>query len=216
MPIVPAKSPWPSEGAPDLLSLATSVLAREASRIAVPSSGVPASLPGLAAVSPAVPAVPGAETVLPGQPAAGTPFPSPNVDVLRRQAHELIESLLVTFSQTTGEKGAPHQDQVPLLRCAAPVQAGGHGSASMGVANDEDTPSDVSLYCTNFVADSGHEIPSLRVTVSPRRVTIPPRGQAAFAIKIAVSQQTPAGTYSGLIQATGSQYVKAVLLVEVL
>ncbi len=213
MPIVPAKSPWPGEGAPDLLSLATSVLTREASRIAAPASDGPDSLPGLPAVSPGGS---GAGTVLPGQPAAGAPFPSPNVDVLRRQAHELIESLLVTFSQTTGEKAAPHRDEVPLLRCAAPVQAGGEGSTSMGVANDEATPSDVSLYCTNFVADSGHEIPSLRVSVSPRRATIPPGGVAAFVIKIAVSQQTPAGTYSGLIQAMGSKYVKAVLSVEVL
>jgi hypothetical protein len=56
----------------------------------------------------------------------------------------------------------------------------------------------------------------LRVTVSPRRATVPPQGEASFSIKIAVPQQTPSGTYSGLIQAMGSKYVKAVLSVEVL
>jgi hypothetical protein len=147
---------------------------------------------------------------------AAVPFAMPDRDRLRRQAHEFIEALLVTFSQATGEKAAPYEDQVPLIQCVAPVRAGNEAMATMRVANDEATPSEVALYCTNFVADSGYEIPSLRVTVLPRRVTIPPRGQADFEIKIAVSQQTPAGIYSGLIQAMGSKYVKAVLSVEVL
>jgi len=140
----------------------------------------------------------------------------PGIDLLRRQAHEFVESLLVTFSRASSEKPAPYEEQVPLLRCVAPVQAGSEGRATMRVANDEETPSNVALYCTNFVADSGYEIPSLRVTVSPRTVTIPAKGDTTFEIKIAVSQQTPAGIYCGLIQAMGSKYVKAVLSVEVL
>jgi hypothetical protein len=142
----------------------------------------------------------------------------PDMDALRRQGHELLEVLLTTFtpgmSPSTG--GAALGDQVPLLRCPAPVQAGDDACATMRVANDEGTSSDVALYCTNFVADSGYEIPSLRVTVSPRRTTIPAKGEASFEIKISVSQQTPAGIYSGLIQAMGSKYVKAVLSVQVL
>ena len=77
------------------------------------------------------------------------------------------------------------------------------------------TPSDVALYCTNFVADSGHVLRALRVAVSPRRATIAPNGEATFQITIAVPQQTPAGTYSGLIQAMGTKYVKAVLSLDV-
>jgi hypothetical protein len=150
-------------------------------------------------------------------PATGIVLPAsgPDLDLLRRQSHEFIESLLVTFSQATGEKAAPYENQVPLISCAAPVAAGQAGIATMRVANDEDAPSDVALYCTNFVADSGYEIPSLRVTVSPRRTTIPAKGEAAFEVKIAVPQQAPAGIYSGLIQAMGSKYVKAVLSVAV-
>ena len=137
-------------------------------------------------------------------------------DRLRRQAHEFIETLLITFNEATGEKGLPTEDKVPLLRCAAPVQAGGEARASLQVANDEQTPSDVSLYCTNFVADSGYEIPALRVHMYPRRQTIPSGSQATFEIRISVLQQTPAGMYSGLVQAMGNKYLKAVLSVEVL
>jgi hypothetical protein len=105
--------------------------------------------------------------------------------------------------------------RVPLLGCLAPVQAGEVARATVRVANDESEPAEVSLYCSNFVGDSGYEIPSLRVTSLPRAMTIPAGGEGSFDVRIAVSQQTPAGTYSGLIQAMGSRYVKAVLSVDV-
>jgi hypothetical protein len=137
-------------------------------------------------------------------------------DRVRRQAHEFIEALLVTFSQATGERAAPYEDQVPLIRCVAPVHAGEDAVATMQVANDEGTPSEVALYCTNFVADSGYELPSLRASFSPRRAVVAANGQASFEIKVAVPPQAPAGLYSGLVQVTGSKYVKAVLSLEVL
>jgi hypothetical protein len=235
MPDGPPESPWSSAAGPDLLNLASSVLAREASRMASPLAmpASPSAASGTAPVGPwgaspeggpgAWPAAAGLGTEIHrlgalAEPVIGAtvPVPPPDLDLLRRRSHEFIESLLVTFSQATGEKAAPYEDQVPLLRCMAPIESGGEAVATMVVANDEDTPSEVSLYCTNFVADSGHEIASVRVTVSPRMATISPRGQAAFEIRVAVPQQAAAGTYSGLIQATRSKYVKAVLSLEVL
>lgn len=137
-------------------------------------------------------------------------------DALRRQAHEFIDTLLVTFRQATSEDGVVAENKVPLLQCAAPTQAGDVARATLIVANEEPSPSEVTLYSSNFVADSGYEIPSLRVSASPRVVTIAPRAQASFEIRVAIPPQTPAGTYSGLVQAMGSKYVKAVLSVRVL
>lgn len=136
-------------------------------------------------------------------------------DRLRRQAHELIESLLAAFSGERHEKPGAAGDQVPLLRSPAPVPAGQTARVGFSVANEEGAPCEVTLYCTDFISDSGHEIPALRVTVLPRRATIPAKGDAEFEIEVAVPQQTPAGFYSGLIQAMGNRYVKAVLMVEV-
>lgn len=137
-------------------------------------------------------------------------------DELRRRAHEFIETLLITFNEATGEKGLPAENQVPLLDCAAPVQPGGAAKATLQIANEEGTPAEVTLYSTNFVADQGYEIPSLRVTILPRVLSIPAGGKAEFEITIAVPQQTPRGYYSGLIQAMGSKYFKTVLSLEVL
>jgi hypothetical protein len=132
-------------------------------------------------------------------------------DRLRRQAHEMLETLLEVFSP----KGDPSADRVPVIRCAAPVAPGHDGCIAVRVANDEGTPSEVTLYCTNLAADSGYDIPALRISISPRRSTIPPKGEATFEVKIAVPQQTPVGIYSGLIQATGARYAKAVVSVQV-
>jgi hypothetical protein len=137
-------------------------------------------------------------------------------DRLRRQAHAFIETLLITFNDATGEKGLPSEDQVPLIHGVAPVEPGGVGRASLRVENEESLASEVTLYTSNFVADSGYEIPALRVSVTPRRVSIPPGGNASFEIAVQISQQTPRGTYSGLIQAMGNRYVKAVLTLDVL
>lgn len=136
-------------------------------------------------------------------------------DGLRRQAHEFIETLLAMFSGGTERPSGVADAQVPLLRCPAPVQAGRDARVGFRVANEEDTPSEVMLYSTDFISDSGHEIPALRITVLPRRATIAAKGEAEFGIIVGVPQQTPPGYYSGLIQAMGHRHVKAVLMVEV-
>jgi hypothetical protein len=136
---------------------------------------------------------------------------------LRRQATEFVEGLLAAVGSvgSAGSVGPKRIDQAPLLRCIAPVAAGEVARATFRVANDGPEPIDASLYCSNFVADTGYDIPSVRVSVAPRRATIPGRGEVAFEIAIAVPPQTPRGAYSGLLQATGAQYAKAVLTVEV-
>jgi hypothetical protein len=208
----------PTGAMSDLLAQASAILTREVARLPWSGQGLaPAALASLASApgargeqlaSAATPVGAFTDSSIPSQ-----PF---DTEALRRQARELMAALTATLNEANGDESAPYQDQVPLLCCAAPANPGTEASAVMNVANDEDTPSQVTLYASNFIADSGYEIPSLRMNVSPRSVTIPAKSQAAFEIKIAVPQQTPPGIYSGLIQAMGSKYVKAVLSVEVL
>lgn len=263
MPSGPKSLPWSNAAAPDLLSQAAAVLAREVARLpstlgggALPEPELPAGLtcpvvgarapgPGepvadlrqqahelLAGVFSAFgqsPALPSGYANAPHAPELKAPSgqacpitkatPPPlgfDKDALRRQAHEFIDTLLLTFRAATSEDGVVAENKVPLLQCAAPTAAGGVARALLTVANEEPSPTQVTLYCSNFVSDTGHEIPALRVSFSPRVATIPGNGQASFEIKIAVPPQAPASTYSGLIQAVGSKYVKAVLSVEVL
>lgn len=185
-----------------------------------PGKGAGPVLPGSAGALPLAPSLPFYPAARSGQrcPISGAELPAfPGArDQLRRKAHELIETLLITFNEATGEKGLPAENQVPLVNISAPVAPGETARVSLTVANEEGTPVDVSLYSTNFVADHGHELPSLRVTILPRATVIPAQEQATFEISIAVPQQTLAGSYCGLIQAHGSRYFKAVVALDVL
>jgi hypothetical protein len=189
----------------DLVEQASSLLARQATQLPPIALEIPKGPPG------AMPSPSGLEA--PGwlRPPIGS---GADPVRLRHQAHEMLEALLQAFGTKEPAPGEP-EDRVPLIRCMAPVTPGNDGCAVVRVANDEATPSEVTLYCTNLAADSGYDIPSLRISISPRRVTIASKGEAKFEIKISVPQQTPAGIYSGLIQATGARYVKAVVSVQV-
>jgi hypothetical protein len=191
-------------GVPDLLNQASAILARESVRL-------PKRLPKNA-FAPDGAALP-ADIPLPTQVVTNAPI---RQEAVRDRAHELIDALLQTLREDASEKPARYENMVPLIRAAAPVQAGQRVCVGMHVTNEEAAPVDVSLYCTDFVTDSGYPIPSLSVTVSPRRVTIASRARAEFEVSIAVPARAPAGEYSGLVQAMGSRYVKAVLAFEVL
>jgi hypothetical protein len=188
----------------DLLNRASAILAREGARL----PAVPMEAPD--SVARAVPGVANQEA-LPA-PRAQSFLPGLDPDRLRRMGHEIIESLLAAVVQP----GSSVDSRVPLLQCVAAVQAGHDGVATLRVNNDEAAPSEVTLYCTNFVADTGCDIPSLRVTFLPRSATVAAKSEAVFEIKIAVPQQARPGVYSGLIQAMGARYAKAVLSVEVM
>ena len=231
---------------PDLLRQASAILAREAQRLSPASPGALPDLSGTFPLSgdgrapslddlrqptaPAFgPAVPRsgsedndlkrqADDLLAGLLSGFGGPPSRVLDMngLRKQAQDFFDTLLLTLNERNATKSVPAENRVPLLQCEAPVQAGAEARAILTITNEETTASDVTLYCTNFVADSGHDLSALRVTFSPRKVTIPPGSEATFQIRIAVPPQIGTGVYSGLIQAMGSRYVKAVLSLEVL
>lgn len=139
-----------------------------------------------------------------------------NVDELRRRASDFLEALLASLAQGKPAPASAYDDRVPLIRSVAPVRAGATSTVMLQVANEEASVSEVSLYASNFVADSGYELPSLLISVAPRKATLPAGGEATFEIKLAVPAQAPPGLYSGLVQATGCKYVKAVVMFEVL
>jgi hypothetical protein len=126
-----------------------------------------------------------------------------------REARGLLEA------HTPPSALAASGDRAPLLRCIAPVAPGQDARATFRLANDGPSPCEASLYVTNFASDGGYDIPAVRVRIAPPRTTIAPKGEATFEIAIAVPVQTPRGAYSGLIQAAGAPYTKAILTVEV-
>jgi hypothetical protein len=212
-PVAPAAAP--PLALPEVVTRAAALLAKEVAR-SIPDGGAFPAMPLASAKgAPRVPDVAGLADVpgIPGMqgfpaPAFGSPV---DIDQLRRHLHDYVETLLSLFVPKAPADG----DRVPMLRCNAAVKAGEVGTVTVRVANDEAAPASVSLYTSNFVADGGYDIPSARVTSNPRSVTIPSRGEASFQLNIATPAQAPAGVYSGLVQAAGATYVKAVISIEV-
>jgi hypothetical protein len=139
----------------------------------------------------------------------------PALEQFRRSTHELVDAVLSLVGQGGNTTAADTAERVPLLSMPAPAQPGTEVSMFLRVANEESSPVEVTLYSSNFVSDSGFEIPSLRVSFAPSAITIQPRSQTTFEVKVAVPTQAPRGFYSGLVQAAGLTYVKAVVTVEV-
>lgn len=170
----------------ELLSRASALLAREAARL--PSGAAPA---------------------LGAQPLGAAD--------LQQQTRDLVQGIFSVLAAERGVTGetSSHSLQVPLIACAAVVEPGTEAMAIFRIANEEAGTAEIALYTTNFVADTGYEIPSIAARVSPRKATVAPGGEQSFEVRIAVPSQTPAGMYSGLVQATNSRYVKAVIAFDV-
>ena len=139
-----------------------------------------------------------------------------NGDELRRRGSELLETLLASLAPGNAAAAGAGEDRVPLLRGVAPIRAGTVGAVTFRVTNEDASPSEVALYASNLIADSGYELPSLLVSIVPGRAILPARSEATFDIRVAVPAQALPGLYSGLVQARGCTYVKAVVMFEVL
>jgi hypothetical protein len=209
---------------PALVARAGAILAAEALRLPPGATGPSLAsssprLPEPAAVVPSGPQNLGQNVLdvvggLAGAVKGGLPFGASR-EALRAQAHELVDTLLLTFRDATGEERVPSEPRVPVIHTAPPTAAGGVARAFMTVVNEESEPSEVSLYCTSLLADSGHEIPAICIALRPRVATLASNARLDFEIEVAVPAQAAAGPYSGLLQVAGSRYTKAVLVVEV-
>jgi hypothetical protein len=195
----------------NIVTQAASVLARELS--AAPASVFPSFAEQLTsfggAPSAPLPRVTGPGG-LQGLDRAPSGLEAFDMERLRRQVHEVVETFISGFSPK-----ARAIDQVPLVHSEAAVDAGGEAVVYLRVANEDGELSEVSLYCSNFVADSGREIPALRARFSPHVAKIPPKGEVTFELKVSVPLQASAEVFSALVQATGARYVKAVVSIEV-
>lgn len=151
---------------------------------------------------------------------------------LRARIYELIGSLLsligglslsASSSSSAGRRPeAPAvaqrgivADEFSLFQADGAIAAGGVARCRLRIANDGTAPGPVTLYCSNFIADTGYEIAAVRVSVQPRQLMLPAHGEGEFQVEVAVPEQTPRGNYSGLIRALGNRHFRAVLSVEV-
>lgn len=117
---------------------------------------------------------------------------------------------------SNGSAGVSSGQAAIGLIVGRPVAAGEVARFELLLTNDAEASRQVALYASNLIGDLGYEIPSWRVSFSPRGVALGALSSMTFEVAVEVPQQTPAGRYSALLQAFGVRGFRAVLELDVL
>jgi hypothetical protein len=157
---------------------------------------------------------------------------------IRRDAHEIVDILIDLFgaaaksingatqriisvgNTATSDRGgkgegAPSR-RAPVLDVLQPVKPGGKTEVSMSVENDADMPTkEFRFQSTELLDAAGHRIGAEHIHFIPPLLAIGPRLVAKVDVVVAVPSETLPGAYSGLIQATELEQVRAVLIIHV-
>lgn len=105
---------------------------------------------------------------------------------------------------------------VSTLQLPHSIAAGEIAEIAMQVENDSGSATErFELNASDLISDEGGRIPAGNVRFEPPALQIPPHRTARVAVKLRIPDKVTPGTYSGLLQATKLQPVRAVLVVEV-
>jgi hypothetical protein len=153
----------------------------------------------------------------------------------RRDSHEVVDIVLDLVSAATKKAGAITQqvikvqgekvpekskstasEQLPRLLVPRPVKAGSSAEVPMTLENSGQKPTErTTFHCTDLVDAGGNRLPASSVSFKPRSLIIAAQKSAKVTVVLNVPEGTPPGVYSGLVQASKLNQLRALLAVEV-
>ena len=149
----------------------------------------------------------------------------------RRDAHEVVDIVMDivgaaainatrmaqrAISIRGGERSAPETASTPVLTVPQPVKPGETGEVSIAIENDGETPAEpFELRPTDLVNASGDRIPADAVLFDPKVISVAAHQNQRALVRVRPPEDTPSGTYSGLIQSSRPDQLRAVLTVIV-
>lgn len=153
----------------------------------------------------------------------------------RRDSHEIVDILLdlmdasvrsagnvakrivsIKPSVNKGESDPTPKGGTPVLEMPVPITPGREGNTSMVFENSLDKETGVlTVTSTDLLSSLGSSITASQVTFSPSSFSIAPHSKREIGITVKVPARKEPGTYSGLVQATGIENLRAVLVVKV-
>ncbi len=161
--------------------------------------------------------------------------PEEVIQRFRRDAHDVIDIFidLVSAASTragqmvqttintgggsrTGKGETAAADKVPTLTMPLPVKAGESSQVEMTLENDSDKATDeFGFYASDLLSAAGDRIAAGQVTFKPSSLVIGPKKSEKVIVIVKAPKGTPPGGYSGLIQATNLNQLRAVLVVRI-
>jgi len=151
----------------------------------------------------------------------------------RRDAHEVLDILMDVANAATNSLGGLAQRAVTIRGGGArkpeaaregstiptlvlPIKAGASNEIAMSVENDGDSPIvEFTFHSTDFVDGRGNRLLAEQVTFSPGMMTLQPRTTERVTVAARVPLGTMPGTYSGLLQASRLEDLRAILLLQI-
>jgi hypothetical protein len=156
----------------------------------------------------------------------------------RRDAHEVVDILIDLVNVATNSLGGLAQrvvhiseagggtndgakprgpaSAVPSLSVPQAVRSGESVEVPLTLENDGDNPTDnFEFMCSDLVNPGGQRIDGQFVSFAPASLTIAPHSAATVMISVSVPTGTPPGTYSGILQATRLERLRAVLSISI-
>ncbi len=166
-----------------------------------------------------------ARGVLAARSSAGTAPGFSNADhPVLRQMHEFVNSLGALWPNLQG-KAAQAPSAHPLattgaealatVRPRTPAKPGERATISMSLRNRESQPVRLVPTVTDLLGSRGGRIPNALLEFTPAEIVLEPQEQKDLEIALAVPIDAPAGCYSGLLVATGLDYLRALITIDV-
>ena len=168
--------------------------------------------------------------------------PQEVIQRFRRDAHDVVDILLDLVNVATNSldqltqrvirigvseaRGGPASSSsadgtgvgggIPSLAVSTPVKPGGAVEIPMTLENESSKPTDVFyLLSSDLVNPNGDRIAAQQVSFVPEKMVIEPQKSAVITVTVRVPESTPPGTYSGLLQATKLEQLRAVLSIQI-
>jgi hypothetical protein len=155
----------------------------------------------------------------------------------RRDAHDVVDVLIdlvsVAADTVTGltERGIsigigdkprkPEKKEAaavtPSLTYPSPVKPGDQVEIPMTLENESDKSTEAfSLHSSDLVNATGERISSKQISFSPEQLVIEPQQASVVTVTIRVPENAAPGVYSGLLQATYVDQLRAVLSIQII
>lgn len=137
------------------------------------------------------------------------------VGVAAKYGTDLTQRMITFTVPGTKKEAAPVSD-VPKLEMPEPMKPGSATEVPMELENKSREVTDVfSMYCTDLISNQGNRMLAGNISFAPETIKIGPGQREKVLVKVSVPRNTPAGSYSGLVQATNLDQLRAILIIRI-
>jgi hypothetical protein len=153
----------------------------------------------------------------------------------RRDAHDVVDILIdlvnvttnavdnltqrmvtIQLDQSPSKGGAAASPGIPALSVPTPVKAGGEVQIPMMLENESNRQTETfNLLSSDLVNVEGERIAADQIAFTPKRMVLEPHKAATVTVIVHVPENTKPGLYSGLLQASRLEQLRAVLTIQI-